>query len=1038
MSSLPELQTSQRGEVDERPVVPLETLMGQTLGKPSLRRLNSAQGMSSQTMWGGSGTPGMGDLLDGGRKREGRQPTSADEAQPSRTSWQSEASDHSHGNFEVNVGHLLENDVGKALVSYSDRSSHGHAPTNSYDFQNFLQGLGFEVNEELAVREFSGKRLSVQSNRRNSWNMLERMGSTEDTEDALESSRKRYEKYLVQEIFGPPSLEYRIQPEHLALSRIIEHVFATGGGIRATSMSMASEISSGSDMPGRCGDVWKVYVRDPAGKLVKRTPFVAFFTCLTIYALFGMDLFDALGNSDQEFTFLIINTVVFILFVIELLLYAIGLRGYLVTMPFVLDAIAVVSILSDTWFLQGDIFRDEASSVMRMARSSRVTRLARLARIARFTRMIPAVATCSRNNRLRLAKVALLRRLWRVFLFLDPERTGNVSSFDMKCFYLVMIQNHPTLTGDPMRISNLEEDSMWFRKTYSDEAVLAWNDFSEGFVGTRIGKCLLRQHAVDIDSEEGTWRLTRKIGDRTALKISVIILLLLGALSVFDSSTTVEQATALGMSELDYLARREHSRGALMNLTDLCLNIDMFRQRHELVFLSLDGYIHWEDGRCIGGNVTASGPYDHIQRLIADAKWRDSDYLISCIPNIQDCSDSAVSSIALIDFSSKSRDSAWMVFASTVLVIVLLLIFIAIMNAKMETLTKTLLNPLRALLDDMNVLSILELANVDEDMPAMGLRPEPVAKELADLNQNFRLLRNAIRSWSKYVPPSVVQRLFAAGLEAQIGVSKISATILFCDLIGFEDQCVNLTPQEVLLVLATALSTISEVIDRYRGTLLEFIGDEVLAVFNAPSKVKHHVYAGVMAALDIHNAIGSFPRFVSSSGDDVPLRCRCGVHTGSILAGNIGSRQRMKYGLLGDSINLTARLKTLNSRYDTQTLVSDTVVADEYCMRRTGARPVDVVAVKGKKKPTVVYEAVSLDTQEVSQALDLHSEAFKLYQERSFAEAGAKFADVAKVFGESDGPSNILMSRCNRYAKEPPPPDWDGVERLNAKSFQPG
>merc|ERR1719161_1955214 len=98
------------------------------------------------------------------------------------------------------------------------------------------------------------------------------------------------------------------------------------------------------------------------------------------------------------------------------------------------------------------------------------------------------------------------------------------------------------------------------------------------------------------------------------------------------------------------------------------------------------------------------------------------------------------------------------------------------------------------------------------------------------------------------------------------------------------------------------------------------------------------------------------PPLQCGDGQKLPISCRVGVNTCSILAGNIGSAQRMKYGLLGDGINLTARLKGINSKYNTSTLISDKVIADDKTRLQVIHRPVDLVAVKGKSEPTAVYE----------------------------------------------------------------------------------
>jgi len=169
------------------------------------------------------------------------------------------------------------------------------------------------------------------------------------------------------------------------------------------------------------------------------------------------------------------------------------------------------------------------------------------------------------------------------------------------------------------------------------------------------------------------------------------------------------------------------------------------------------------------------------------------------------------------------------------------------------------------------------------------------------------------------------------------------------------------------------------------------------------------------------------------------LQCCCGVHSADILAGNIGSRKRLKYGLLGDGINLTARLKGLNRHYHTKTLVSDVVMADAACEASFAVRPIDLVAVKGRQKGTQIYEVVGKSEEgdsKISSAVNLHTQAFHLYLQRDFAKAADAFNEAAKAFkevGQHDQASLILHQRCNTYAQDPPPADWDGIERLKKK-----
>ncbi|CAE7586003.1 cya1 [Symbiodinium natans] len=313
------------------------------------------------------------------------------------------------------------------------------------------------------------------------------------------------------------------------------------------------------------------------------------------------------------------------------------------------------------------------------------------------------------------------------------------------------------------------------------------------------------------------------------------------------------------------------------------------------------------------------------------------------------------------------------------------------------------------------------------------------AEELENLNTAFRAMRSAIRSWSLFVPPSVVERFYDAGLEAKVGVTRCEVTVLFCDIEGFEETCREMHPDAVLSKLTGVLGTIADEIQLQNGTFLEFISDEVMAVFNAPNKLPNHASAGLLCALAIQKAVVQHKVLVGNQ--EKPIRCRVGVHTASILAGNIGSHQRIKYGLLGDGVNLAARMKGLNSRYGTSTLCSQNSLSSQQIPLNLATRPVDLVAVKGKSEPTKVCEVIGFMNEHPSlaEAVRRHKLAFDLYLARKFKEAMEKFEEVSSLLAVADRPddetSHMMICRCEEYMKNPPPPEWDGVEHLKSKSF---
>jgi len=574
---------------------------------------------------------------------------------------------------------------------------------------------------------------------------------------------------------------------------------------------------------------------------------------------------------------------------------------------------------------------------------------------------------------------------------------------------------------------------------------LGHEDFRRTILSTLMGKDVVSFHSADVEREDGIWRLTQKLSDNIALKVCVGLLVLLCAMAIFEIDV-IDDGPLQGLMQLHEIARMEKAAGVVAS-TFLCEQVGIYASLYVIMFVYLDGKTYWDRGVCEPTGIDASvlDPWLRMKAVIQESPLRESEIVQSCWPDTRGCSRHRTTSMSLVDQSAKMdatiKSSLWTI----AIVILLLLVFVYALNHGVTQFSKRLLQPLRSIVDDMAAMSQLELLAVDRAMPLRHGHQAPkvkLMKELQQLEDACTVMRAAIHSWSQYVPRAVVERLFARGLEAGVGVDPVNVSILFCDIDGFEDACRGLPPSDVLDLLSRALGGISDVIDKHKGTLLEFIGDEVLAVFNTPNNLKHYTFEAVSCALAIHIAVKAMPLFETSTGEKIQIRCRCSVNTCTILAGNIGSSKRLKYGLLGDGINLTARLKGINSRYKTQTLVSEKVTIDEKTRDFIVSRPIDLVAVKGKTEPTTVFEPLILrsrlddDRGPVEDAALKHVEAFDFYKLRHFIEAYAAFEDAHQQFaalGRDDEPSRMLKVRCQRYIENPPPVDWDGVERLTKK-----
>eukprot|EP00440_Ansanella_granifera_P030671 gb/GFBE01033314.1/.p1 GENE.gb/GFBE01033314.1/~~gb/GFBE01033314.1/.p1 ORF type:complete len:1159 (+),score=267.68 gb/GFBE01033314.1/:1-3477(+) len=969
--------------------------------------------------------------------------------------YRSEGSDETGDDDKAHVENaaaLLENDVSNMLTHAKT-----HAGVERSDLERTLARLGFLLTqEEWDEHEYQGNG-ALPSYKRKSFSSL---GSGEFTR----------EKELMLGLFPSKRHLYKVQPQHLGLPAVLQHVFVAQADLLKRSASSMPDLGKVMSFAKNFEAKVKKKLCGPrAGKVTKclrhitnAHAFVFFFLMLTMYTLVCPDLTRILAGKDVDDAFLIMNSIVFFLFLLELTLIIAAQGSYVVTIPFVLDAVALVSLFLDTWFMAEIATDDDATSLSRLARSSRIARIARIGRVARVTKLVPRAMKLCRKQSNALAEQLLLRRLWRLFQYLDQGRTGLLSQFDLKIFYLALLQECPHVLPAKVDIAKLlEKDTERLLACAPDEfgPHLDVDDFSQVIMGSALGVHLLEFHRRDLEGDGGSvWALTQKLSDSTAMKVCIGVLLLVATMSLLEVEV-LDNSQAQGLAQLDGMARIEHAKGAAGDWEHLCVQVDVYRKHNDLMYLTLNSWVHWDDGKCLHpGNgaqtVSSLESSARIDDLLSEANLRDDEYLLLCTEGnsaIHDCRESFTHdsgnrtlSLSLVDLSARTKDAAFYSLMTVLAVLIQIPISVYVLNMKISTFSSTLLQPLRSLVDDMVAMSSLELVGIDDEAAPGMLTSRAtkhkikLAEELENLNSAFRAMRSAIRSWSKFVPPSVVERFYDAGLEATVGVTRLEVTVLFCDIDGFEETCREFRPQVVLAQLTGVLGTIADVIQLQNGTFLEFISDEVMAVFNAPNTLPNHASAALSCAISIHQAVSD-----AHAVDGNPIRCRIGVHTANILAGNIGSNQRIKYGLLGDGVNLAARMKGLNSRYKTLTLASENALNSQQTQLPIATRPVDLVAVKGKTEPTKVFEVLSfaVDNPLIEQGALRHTEAFALYEARRFEEAVTKFEEAnalleAADLGE-DEPSLLMCRRCEEYIKHPPPEDWDGVERLKTKSFAP-
>lgn len=213
--------------------------------------------------------------------------------------------------------------------------------------------------------------------------------------------------------------------------------------------------------------------------------------------------------------------------------------------------------------------------------------------------------------------------------------------------------------------------------------------------------------------------------------------------------------------------------------------------------------------------------------------------------------------------------------------------------------------------------------------------------------------RQVKRLFSRYVPRDVYEQLMADPDRAALGGKRRMMTVLFSDVRGFTAMSEKATPEEVVGQLNEYFSRMVDVLFAHQGTLDKFVGDMVMGLFGAPLDDPDHAEHAVQAALAMTRALDDLNGAWAAAGRPV-LDIGIGISTGEMVAGNIGSQAIMSYTVIGDTVNLGARLESLNKDYGTRVIISEATRAA--LKGRYDIRPLGDVTVKGKSRPVAIYE----------------------------------------------------------------------------------
>lgn len=287
--------------------------------------------------------------------------------------------------------------------------------------------------------------------------------------------------------------------------------------------------------------------------------------------------------------------------------------------------------------------------------------------------------------------------------------------------------------------------------------------------------------------------------------------------------------------------------------------------------------------------------------------------------------------------------------------------------------------------------------------------------------------RRFIKSaFQQYLSPQVIEQLIAHPERLKLGGERKVLTIFFSDLQGFTSISENLDPEALTALLNDYLSAMTEIIHEEQGTVDKYEGDAIIAFWNAPLDVPDHAPRAVRAALRCQARLAELrPVFRARTGHD--LFMRIGVNTGQAVVGNMGSHNRFDYSMLGDAVNLAARLEGANKLFGTGIMVSQAVrdvVGPDAAMRELGR-----VAVVGRQVPVTVYEPLSKEFARTNAPLlERFDRALRAFYQGYFMEALQGFSDLA-----GEDPVAARYAAFCRDLAAAPPAQWDGVWSMRTK-----
>jgi adenylate cyclase len=389
----------------------------------------------------------------------------------------------------------------------------------------------------------------------------------------------------------------------------------------------------------------------------------------------------------------------------------------------------------------------------------------------------------------------------------------------------------------------------------------------------------------------------------------------------------------------------------------------------------------------------------------------------------------AWSAAAAHETEHREQRVLWLTIAATVSTVLLGLTVAALI-------TDRLTRPVRSLAGAMRD---VQQGNLNIQLPVSS------GDEVGRLTDSFNFFVEQLRSkeqmkqtFGKYIDPRVLEHVLAQPGAETVRGGRREMTVLFADLVGFTSLSERLTPSLMVTLLNRHFGLQATAVQEHQGIVDKFVGDSIMAFWGPPFvKPDEHAVLACRAAhaqlVALDTLRRELPEITGFRRDLPTVELRIGICTGEVVVGNIGSENTRSYTVIGDTVNLTARLERASRVYGTQILIGETTA--QAIGQEFEAREIDIISVRGKTETTRIFELLAIKGQlsgEWERLLGCYEQGRRAFLAQQWDLAEASFRKCLEL-RPNDGPSQVLIRRIETLRRNPPVKGWNGAWQLVEK-----